>query len=931
MANLESTIDLIFNGIDNASAAASQVGNSLNSLRNTTSQFSDGLSGIAAPFADLANKLLATEAAALTAGAALVGLAINAADQFDVSFSEITTLIDKPTEGLQGFRSEIMAYAATSTQSLESVTGAFYNAISQGVAYGDSLKAVTTAEKLAVAGKADLNVTLQGLLGTLNAYGKGMESASEFSDVFFTTVKLGKTTIPELAASISTVTGSASLGGVSIQELGAAIATVTAAGAPTSVALSRINAVLSALIKPSGEAAELAKSLGLEFDINALKSKGLAGVMADVAAKTGGAGDKMAVLFGSTEALNAANVLAITSSGKFRDNLLAMQDAAGATDAAFAKMKNATDTMAQAFQVALVSFGTPLLDSVGNVQDALSGLAVGFIKASESGAFKDLQALISTQLDSIASTIETAAGNLPAAFERVDWSGVISSLKELGGVVSDVFAALFGNIDITTVDGLASAIQTVMNSFESLTRVVSGIIREFTPFADAIGETVQGFNRLDEASKLEFGQTLGGLKAITEAGTGLGLTLIAIGRSGIDMADVINVAFGGVKVAVNALQVTFDTVVLGFLNIKKGVLDAFLALNESAGAVAFTDAAKSANAAAIAGIQSQLAELEPVMDGVAANMARNSAELTAGLNQMGDGFAGTSEQANAARQRLDESEAAIRRTSESAKAAAQPVESVAVELAKIAQTQIPKIEINISAKGAMAAAAEMAGQLRRTSEASQELVPKLVTVRDANQNVIRTYTEMVPASSLAAGGFSVIGKTSEDSAKKVSEATKKSDEFLVKMEQIASNERIKNIEAAVSIKVAGLEADAKRVQAVFSSIDNTVSSTGDLIGSLFGSLNTAKGGWDRTKIESQIDLENKRRQDALDIQKKLAEAEIERIEAQTASLNRGDALITIEGEGLKPELEAFMWKILSLIRVRANAEFSQYLLGVASP
>ena len=929
MANLESTIDLIFNGIDNASAAADHVGASINNLRNTTSQFSDGLSGIAAPFADLADKLLAVEAAALTAGAALVGLAINAADQFDTSFSEITTLIDKPTEGLQEFRTEILTYAATSTQSLDQVTGAFYNAISQGVAYGDSLKAVTIAEKLAVAGKADLNVTLQGLLGTLNAYGKGMESASEFSDVFFTTVKLGKTTIPELAASISTVTGSASLGGVSIQELGAAIATVTAAGAPTSVALSRINAVLSAMIKPSGEAAELAKSLGIEFDINALKSKGLAGVLADVAAKTGGAGDKMAVLFGSTEALNAANVLAVTSSGKFRDNLAAMKDAAGATEAAFAKMKGATDTMAQAFQVALVSFGTPLLDSFGNVQDALSGLAVGFIKASESGAFKGLQALISTQLDSIASTIETAAGNLPAAFERVDWSGVISSLRELGGVLADVFAALFGNIDITTVDGLAIAIQTVMNSFESLTRVVSGIIREFTPFAAAIGETVQGFNRLDDASKLEFGQTLGGMKAITDAGAGLGLTLIAIGRAGIDMADVINVAFGGVKVAVNALQVTFDAVVLGFLNIKKSVLDTFLALNEAAGAVAFTDAAKAANAAAIAGIKSQLAELQPVMDGVAANMARNSAELTDGLNQMGDGFAGTSEQANKARARLDESEAAIRRAGEAAKPAAEKVTTVAVELAKIAQTQIPKIEINVEARGGLVAA-EMAGQLKRTGEASQELVPKLVTVRDANQNVINTYTKMVPASSLAAGGFSVIGKSSEDAAKKVSEATKKSDEFLVKMEQIASNERIKKIEAVVSIKTAELEADAKRVQAVFASIDNTVSSTGDLLGTLFGSFNNAKDSFDQAKIESQIDLENKRRQEALDLQKKLAEAEIERINAQTASLNRGDALIKIEGDGLKPELEAFMWKILSLIRVRANAEFSQYLLGVAS-
>jgi uncharacterized lipoprotein YddW (UPF0748 family) len=176
-------------------------------------------------------------------------------------------------------------------------------------------------------------------------------------------------------------------------------------------------------------------------------------------------------------------------------------------------------------------------------------------------------------------------------------------------------------------------------------------------------------------------------------------------------------------------------------------------------------------------------------------------------------------------------------------------------------------------------------------------------------------------------GETLVTKTAKD----ILEATKVANDFQVKMEQIASNERIKNIEAVVSIKTEALKADAERVKATFASIDNTVSSTGELLGSLFGAFNAATSNWDKAKIEDQIALENKRRQDALELQKKLAEAEIERINAQTASLNRGDALIKIEGSSLKPELEAFMWKILSLIRVRANAEFSQYLLGVASP
>jgi succinate dehydrogenase/fumarate reductase flavoprotein subunit len=151
------------------------------------------------------------------------------------------------------------------------------------------------------------------------------------------------------------------------------------------------------------------------------------------------------------------------------------------------------------------------------------------------------------------------------------------------------------------------------------------------------------------------------------------------------------------------------------------------------------------------------------------------------------------------------------------------------------------------------------------------------------------------------------------------------------MEEIASNERIKTIEAFVSLNIAGLEADMERVKATFASLDTTISSTGDLLGSLFGNLADTENRWKEIAIEEQIDLENKRRQDALDLQKRLTEAEIARIEAQTRQLERGDPWIKIDGTGLEPQLEAFMWEILKAIRTQVNAEFAEFLLGTGAP
>jgi hypothetical protein len=159
------------------------------------------------------------------------------------------------------------------------------------------------------------------------------------------------------------------------------------------------------------------------------------------------------------------------------------------------------------------------------------------------------------------------------------------------------------------------------------------------------------------------------------------------------------------------------------------------------------------------------------------------------------------------------------------------------------------------------------------------------------------------------------------------EVTKNANDFKVKMEEIASDERIKTIEAKVTLDVARLEADVERVKTAFASIDSTIAGTGDLLGSLFGLLGDADT-YARLDIQNQIDLENQRRQEALDIQKELAKAEIARIEAQTRQLDRGDPWIRIDGTNLAPHLEAFMFEILKAIRTQVNREFSNFLLGV---
>ncbi|MBK8191609.1 MAG: hypothetical protein IPK79_14330 [Vampirovibrionales bacterium] len=67
-----------------------------------------------------------------------------------------------------------------------------------------------------------------------------------------------------------------------------------------------------------------------------------------------------------------------------------MSNESGATQAAFDKMKDATSNLAQAFTVALIKIGDPLLDEFGAIEEALGELAKSFITSVDNDTFAPL-------------------------------------------------------------------------------------------------------------------------------------------------------------------------------------------------------------------------------------------------------------------------------------------------------------------------------------------------------------------------------------------------------------------------------------------------------------------------------------------------------------------------------------------------------------
>jgi TP901 family phage tail tape measure protein len=283
-----------------------------------------------------------------------------AALEFSASMREVSTLVDTSVFSMRDLTKAAIDQAGAFNSAPITQTKALYQIISAGASSAaQATDTLTAANMLAVGGVTSVEVAADGLTGVLNAYGSKVAGAAAVSDTLFIGLKAGKTTIGELSASLGAVLPLAAAMGVSFDELVAATSALTKGEIETSVAVNGLRSVLAAVAKPSDEAAKLAAKLGLEFNSAALESKGLAGFLADLQAKTGGNTDALAKLFGGLEALVPVMALSGQAGKDFASILDQMTGKAGATQEAFDKIASGP-----AFQLGRI-FATLTANAIG--------------------------------------------------------------------------------------------------------------------------------------------------------------------------------------------------------------------------------------------------------------------------------------------------------------------------------------------------------------------------------------------------------------------------------------------------------------------------------------------------------------------------------------------------------------------------------------
>lgn len=956
MADLSTTIEIIFGAVD-------KTGDGFRSVADGINKTAESASKVTEPLSEIAKKSLEAEAAVLALGTAFLTVAVNEADKFQNKVEEIGSLVNATPADVDKLKASIQDFAANSTSDFDQITQAVYTATSN---IGDASKALdvmAVAEKGAIVGNTDLETSSALLTRTMNAYGlvtndsaTNTRNAERVMAALFTTVQNGDTTLAKLSDAVGRVASTAAAANIPIETVGAAVAALTGAGVNTDESMTLLNSLIKELLNPSKELSEALGGLSVT-------TSGLPAVMDKLKESTGGSAEKVYALFSSTEAAKAGLILANDSAGKFDGTIKAMDGNIDAFNKNYANMvggvDDSTQKLANTTKILLQKVGDPLTEGWMSILDGLSAMMQGFSLSVDKGSFDPVFAAFNEFDGDISALLNQIAKNLPEALAHVDFHQLIAALKDAGFEIKD----LFGDMDLSTPEGMAHAIQFLVDTFTSLTRVVAGIIDAWGPVEQGFVAGIDTFNALDDSSKKTVGNMLGlsqifetlkdsmttGANALDIIGKALAFIAAegALAFSGATWAGLMAVApeLIAVAAAAYALKGAYDY----YAGAEKEVANS--TEYHTAIVKANTEELKKASEAAGFSITSIKQLNEAVASGKvfydAATDSYKSAEQA--LKEFSNSTGINVDSYEQMQRLIDDGVVVWDKATNSYKEAAHGIRDFDAEVAAASQSgswfadAVNSVAASLNlASGGAASSAESFGSLAEAesyaAQRMQDGYDVSVTYKDGlyvvdeKLKAVADSTQKAADTTKDAAAATVQGSKEWKNVQDVLLQTQKQlNDFNIEMAKLTLHKYEIDVKANVDLQTAQIEADTARIAAAFTSASEVIGglTTGVTeLWKLFGNKDTWDGARDDIK-EAALRQEQRLDQE-LKLKEKLTDAVVDQARATTARLSSGAPLISIDGGNLAPELEMVFDKILKFTQIKATQQGLSMLVGLPS-
>lgn len=202
-------------------------------------------------------------------------------------------------------------------------------ALQLGFTSGNAIDLLRQSSNLAIAEITDLENAVNLVGNTMKVFASSNITAEQAVDKLYTASKVGGINLEELGSAVQRVAPNISRTGVSFDEFTSSLAVLVRSGRLTYSALQDIANITEAITNPSEKAQDMFNKLGVAFGKNALRGKGLSGVLAEIVRATDGNAQSVMQMLGGQENLNTAMRLGANNGNDFAQALEKIGGSAG--------------------------------------------------------------------------------------------------------------------------------------------------------------------------------------------------------------------------------------------------------------------------------------------------------------------------------------------------------------------------------------------------------------------------------------------------------------------------------------------------------------------------------------------------------------------------------------------------------------------------
>ena len=192
--------------------------------------------------------------------------AVSSQMKFEAALAKIEGLVGVSTDQVKKWQQAILDIGPAVGKGPAELADALFFITSAGIKGAEAMKVLEMAAKASAVGLGDTETVADLVTSAMNAYGKETLSAAMATDILVATVREGKAPADALASSMGKVLPIAAEMGVQFNEVGAAIAAMTRTGTSADIAATQLKSILSGLLKPTKESADMMIEWGIGAD-----------------------------------------------------------------------------------------------------------------------------------------------------------------------------------------------------------------------------------------------------------------------------------------------------------------------------------------------------------------------------------------------------------------------------------------------------------------------------------------------------------------------------------------------------------------------------------------------------------------------------------------------------------------------------------------